>query len=109
MPVIEAMVLSNRSVNDVRLTWQEHADRLTVERNRLSALAEVLMDLDRCEHGRHEGDDCFGCAEKIAGAASMGNPWAEAGTRRIGTLMSGKPIVIPAAHSDSRDPAAWRG
>lgn len=29
-----------------------------------------LSDLDRCEHGRHVGDACFGCEN----GASIGNP-----------------------------------
>lgn len=59
-----------------------------------SAAATLLADLDRCVHGRHEGDVCSNC-----GGPSRGNPHAPAGTI-IGTNLSGWPIVVPSAKTD---------
>jgi len=58
----------------------------------------ILSDLDRCEHGRHEGDECYGC-----GGPSKGNPvvreWnTEHGTDRIvgyGIAGDNRPIRLP--------------
>jgi hypothetical protein len=64
----------------------EQAER---ERNRL---AGILADLDRCEHGRHEGDDCTftgGC-----GGPSKGNPLMRE-DRTIGFGLDGHPITVP--------------
>lgn len=89
---------------------------------RARKLAAILSDLDRCEHGRHEGDDCNGC-----GGPSTGNPltpWVdghyytpsadgttkghvrEVTARQIGYTMSGRPIVVPSGHATT-DPGAW--
>lgn len=69
----------------------------------VAGLARVLMDLDRCEHGRHSADRCFDCPE----GRSAGNPYARPGTR-IGTDVYGRPIVVPGP--DRRlDPEAWIG
>lgn len=64
-------------------------------------LADVLTDLDRCEHGRHEGDDCGSC-----GGASQGNPHAPAG-QVIGYGLYGDLIVRP-RREVKHDPDAWR-
>ncbi len=63
---------------------------ITRERSQKETRALVLLsDMDRCEHGRHEGDDCFGCT-----GPSVGNKFVDKGTR-IGTTLSGSPIMIP--------------
>lgn len=64
-------------------------------------LVRVLADLDRCLHGRHEGDSCFDCP----GGRSAGNPLMPAG-ERIGTTYTGRPIVMP-TRERRRDPDAW--
>jgi hypothetical protein len=56
---------------------------------RMTYLAGILTDLDRCEHGRHEGDDCNQC-----GGPSTGNPIPE-DDRIIGYDISGRSIVVP--------------
>lgn len=64
-------------------------------------LVNVLVDLDRCEHGRHEGDDCGSC-----GGRSHGNPNVGA-DRVIGYGRLGQPMFLP--HRDRKhEPAAWR-
>lgn len=67
--------LSNHSVNGVRQTWQqlyerEHAAKVELEDYRL-----MLGDLDRNEHGRHEGDVDGGDPT----GASQGNPHLKTG------------------------------
>ncbi|WP_435218370.1 hypothetical protein [Streptomyces sp. bgisy034] len=64
-------------------------------------LVAVLADLDRCEHGRHEGDACGSC-----GGTSLGNPLITR-DRVIGYSHLGTPIVLP-ARDNKHDPAAWR-
>lgn len=90
---------SNHAIGDKRLTWREAFERVDSERKRYQSMATTLTDLDRCEHGRHEGDVCGSC-----GGPSKGNPIMEAAgrpplaqwePRRIGTDLSGKPIIVP--------------
>lgn len=62
---------------------------------------EILTDLDRCMHGRHQGDDCGSC-----GPWSHGNPHLKTGTV-IGYGLRADPIVMP-DRDHKHDPAAWR-
>jgi hypothetical protein len=117
--VAERMILSNVSVNGERQTWrwlyeQEHAYRIAE-----SFMAGIARDLDRCEHGRHEGDVCSSC-----GGPSKGNPlwdvdsvrlidrFAESATtstvpgRLIGFGLDGVPICVPERGAD-RSPESW--
>ncbi|WP_328439338.1 hypothetical protein OHA71_23660 [Streptomyces sp. NBC_00444] len=64
-------------------------------------LVGILSDLDRCQHGRHEGDPCGSC-----GGLSDGNPNVGPG-RVIGHGVYGNPIVLP-TRDRKTDPAAWR-
>lgn len=80
------------------------------ERGRLreTLLAKVLLDLDRCPHGRHEGDTCAGWAPDnpsggCRGGVSLGNPFIGI---RIGTGLHGEPLYHPARH-ERHDPKAW--
>lgn len=87
---------------------------------RCRRLAAIVADLDRCEHGRHEGDNCYEC-----GGPSKGNPLlagasnvlrfgddGEASSsfqtvaRQVGFDISGRPIVVP-ARDEMHDPEAW--
>ena len=53
-------------------------------------IAETLLaDLDRCEHGRHDGDPCFGCPDGV----SPGNPHMRPG-QVIGYGLDGIEIVV---------------
>lgn len=90
---------SNMSVGGERLTWREAFEKIDAERKRYLAMAQTLIDLDRCEHGRHEGDVC-----QCPGGVSRGNPILNAAgrpplaqwePRRIGTGVHGKPIFVP--------------
>jgi hypothetical protein len=58
----------------------------------------TAADLDRCVHGRHSIDDCYGCP----GALSTGNLFLASADReltrgtttRIGTTYDGRAIVV---------------
>ncbi|MFH9072710.1 hypothetical protein [Streptomyces alboflavus] len=64
-------------------------------------LLKVLTDLDRCMHGRHQGDECGSC-----GGPSKGNHHLKPGTV-IGYGIHGDQIVMP-DREHKHDPAAWR-
>ncbi len=70
-------------------------------RTRLGALAAILADLDRCIHGRHEGDTCAEC-----GGPSKGNPNFRTG-QVIGYGLYADQIVMPPRERRS-EPRAWR-
>jgi len=105
-------LLSNVSIDGVRQTWRQLAASRDERISRLSYWSVICQDLDRCEHGRHEGDVCDGC-----GGASHGNPALETEVvdfrcddftvpRQIGFTIDGAPIVVPdRAHKS--DPAEW--
>lgn len=63
--------------------------------------AALVADLDRCDHGRHQGDDCGDC-----GVVSSGNPHLRRGAV-IGYDRHGDHIVMP-DRDEKHDPAAWR-
>jgi hypothetical protein len=75
-------------------------------------LAKVLTDLDRCPHGRHEGDDCAGWRGPddydggCRGGRSLGNPHIRPG-QVIGYGLYADLIVVP-DRSGKNDPAGWR-
>lgn len=62
---------------------------------------KILTDLDRCEHGRHQDDDCGSC-----GGLSHGNPHIRPGSV-IGFGLRADPIVMPTRET-KHDPKAWR-
>lgn len=66
--------------------------------------AALVADLDRCQHGRHQGDAC-GPADACTGT-SAGNPHLRPGTV-IGYGLRADPIVMP-DRDHKHDPAAWR-
>lgn len=94
--------LSGHSINGRDLTWRELVELEHAERNRYSEIASLLNDLDRCAHGRHEGDTCSGC-----GGPSKGNPRL-ADDRVLGFTMSGRSIRYPTrGGANHNDPSAW--
>lgn len=66
-----------------------------------AAAHRMLTDLDRCMHGRHEGDRCFDCP----GGASNGNPHIREG-HVVGYSIDGKPYVMP-PRGQRHKAAAW--
>lgn len=69
-----------------------------------AGLVQILTDLDRCQHGRHQGDPC-GPADDCTGT-SAGNPHLRPG-QLIGYGLRGDHIVMP-DRDHKHDPAAWR-
>lgn len=78
----------------VRRVDKGETERITNYQNRRQQqnadALKLLGELDRCEHGRHEGDSCFSCP----GQYSPGNPLLPVGSR-IGTTVHGNPIYMP--------------
>lgn len=68
-------------------------------------LVKILTDLDRCQHGRHQGDPC-GPADACTGT-SAGNPHMQPGDV-IGYSLRRGPIVMPTRDA-KHDPKAWHG
>lgn len=83
------------------LTWMEYAKELEIELLRAARFTNICMDLDRCEHGRHEGDVCSGC-----GGNSHGNPWRPKAGQRLGYTIDRKEIIIP-GRENKHEPAQW--
>lgn len=76
-----------------RVDKGETARLMTYQRDRAQRDTDalnLLIDLDRCEHGRHQGDSCCDCPNWY----STGNPLFPVGSR-IGTTLSGDPIYMP--------------
>lgn len=77
-----------------------HSQRMA----RAEALARILSDLDRCEHGRHRADPCFDCP----GGWSAGNAAFPPPGSVIGHDLTGGRYVVPAEGRSFGDPQAWR-
>jgi hypothetical protein len=86
---------------DHALARTDHHLPHTDEERVADRLAGVLVDLDRCQHGRHQGDDCGSC-----GGRSRGNPHMPPG-QVIGYGLRGDQIVMPTRET-KHDPDAWR-
>lgn len=65
-------------------------------------MADIMLHLDRCEHGRHENDPCGSCGDR-----SRGNPHIRTG-QILGYDLRGNRISMPSPEEKS-NPAAWRG
>ena len=94
-----------RFVDDERvpITVGEYVERLEAELERLRRLAILASDLDRCEHGRHEGDVCGGLSG--CNGPSHGNPHMGP-DRTIGYTLGARPYRVP-VDRDGGDYAAW--
>lgn len=57
-----------------RMTWKEMYEREKATAARYLPAHQILSDLDRCEHGRHIKDECYGCPN-----GNQGNPFAGKG------------------------------
>lgn len=82
-------------------TEQAFIDATVVPDAGLEQLGRILLDLDRCMHGRHILDACGDC-----GGMSKGNPNLKPG-QVIGYTVHAELIRMPAG-SDRHHPGAWR-
>lgn len=57
----------------------------------LGAVWNVVQDLDRCVHGRHELDPCIGCRNET-GNVNDGNPYLDVA---IGVTVRGSHVLRP--------------
>jgi hypothetical protein len=74
LSAVQPLVMSGHALIDPErgtstLTWRQLRDRERGELSELRAWGLLVNNLDRCEHGRHEGDVCSGC-----NGPSKGNP-----------------------------------
>lgn len=106
IPAAEVLSRQGRIQPDGSLrpfTWREVAETQEEELRLLRAFRSVLLDLDRNENGRHEGDADVGDPSGV----SQGNPHLRPGAV-IGYTIGGqqRPIVMP-ARADRHRPEAW--
>lgn len=69
--------------------------------DRDAAFALMAQDLDRCQHGRHEGDACVECPDGV----SVGN-FATGET--IGHSLHGTYAYVMPPRGQRHDPEAWK-
>ena len=89
---------SNSDAHGVGESLARLVGGLGLGETRDAAFARMVSDLDRCEHGRHEGDVCGSCGGPSVGNLLLGDP--------IGFTMGGKPYRMP-PWRERFDPAAW--
>lgn len=75
-----------------------------IERKANELARRIFYDLDRCEHGRHEGDVCSG--KSGCNGPSKGNPHIKEGDVIGYTLHGTHQIVVPSAEL-RHVPEAW--
>lgn len=93
--------LSTTTINGEPQTWEQLYERTKEENRRLQKWARICNDLDRCEHGRHERDECSGC-----GGPSLGNPRLRDDHTPLGYSLDGLPIYLP-SRRHRHDPDHW--
>lgn len=85
-----------------RETWREMVEELRLEVQALAPFRRMVADLDRNEHGRHEGDVDAGDPTGV----SHGNPRLQTGDV-LGYDIGGRSYVMP-ERGRRGDPIAWR-
>ena len=76
----------------------ELQSQITDLRSELAAWREIVVNLTRCEHGRVQGDNCFGCP-------SGWSPSQEG--RGVGFSLDGTFRITVPPRSQMADPKAW--
>ncbi len=87
----EDQLMSTMWRGDRYLTWKEAYELRLEDTLELKARNVILDDLDRCQHGRHEKDNCGTC-DRTGG--NKGNPRL-AEDRIIGYDIRGNPYRVP--------------
>ena len=90
-----------RGGHSVPMTWRDLAQQRYIEIQELQAFQQIVVDLDRNENGRHEGDADIG----TPGGISRGNPLIRPG-EVLGYAVGGRPYVMP-PRGRMHDAAAW--
>lgn len=84
-------------------TWRQLAEERAAELSRLRDFQTMVLDLDRNEHGRHEGDADVGDPSGV----SIGNPHIRPGQVFAYSIAGDRrPYVMP-ERGRRHDPAAW--
>ena len=71
----------------------------------MNSFFDLMLSLDRCEHGRHVVDNCLSCAPH----ENVGNTLVVPG-QQIGWTVRGDRIVVPDPSRETgiwSDPRAW--
>lgn len=94
-------------------------DRVTEREREEAAMGvaalKVLRDLDRCPHGRHQGDACAGWRGPktfdggCQGGVSLGNPNLQPGETTLGYSLYANAYRVPLERGDRHDPRNWAG
>lgn len=112
-----AQQLADEAADQITRWWadvqEDEVTRLSAECAKGERWRRIVSDLDRCPHGRHEGDGCAGWRGPgrydggCQGGVSLGNP-LHGVDAVLGIDYSGQRlIVMPAGREDRVDPAAW--
>jgi hypothetical protein len=87
--------------SEARRELEEARREIAELRAEVTSWRALVSDLDRCVHGRHRIDPCYGC-----GAHNHGNPHMPTGMV-IGHTVHGKEIVVP-PEEERMEPRAWK-
>lgn len=96
--------LASYPEHDEFIEWlRAAADRITGDRERIArmgAFERLVSDLDRCEHGRHEGDAC-----QCPGGVSLGGVLPTGSV--IGHTIHATHVIVVPPRGDRHRPEAW--
>lgn len=88
-------------VNELQAKLKAAEQKIEEQRRELDSWHGLVYNLDRCIHGRHQADLCYGC-----GAQNQGNPHITTG-QVIGYTVHGHRITVP-PEEERMNPRAWR-
>lgn len=104
---VDAAIYSNvstwRDGRMVRQTWRELAEEREAEIARLRGFERMVLDLDRNENGRHEGDADVGDRDGV----SQGNPLPLTTGSTLGYGLGGSIRYVMPERGKRHDPDAW--
>lgn len=101
-PEYDPAVYSNVSIGGRRVTWRELAEHQERDIRRLRDFERMVLDLDRNEHGRHEGDADTGdpCGVSHGGPHKTGDV--------LGYSLGGRWRYVMPEQGRRHDPEAWK-
>lgn len=116
VPWADRMAMAQQVIRGLEQELQTTRERLgqcSVAQTAAQWWKTLLADLDRCPHGRHEGDVCSGWRGPgrfdggCQGGVSLGNPWVEHHNGVLGVDLHRRVIRVP-QRADKGDLAAWK-